>query len=415
MVAGTREPESELGPLHDASPVSNLELPMDEPGQSFKECWSAAGRHLQSQTHDAAINWLRADLNPPFLEHLSFRLGNQLFFIRIRDVHARIHSPGTLEGLRSIAKGCNGHASLMPMELKDGQWNPVTPGWGLVDASSGASVDPFSLVSDEKIEMTDWELHDFAVQTVRDYVRNKLGRQIMSSQGNPNVDPSIWFVGEDGPEWIVVRAVRYPERNAPLPANMHSTAKSCSRIGKAGHFASVAVCGSEQGLGSESAAAEPLWRGHGMQVNFEGLRRFQTPEEEQESPSTGTARVLQMHRRLLASDSVPTPVLPVSTEPASKMPPPRSIGEAPDYLLTTMGPGLLAQAEPEDDDWNRAEAEEDGIRAEARRRLKVCLQREGFLHPSRDRSTMSERERLIRDEAGRSLEEALARLANRSR
>lgn len=276
-----RVPEKDRDLPQDPLPVSNVELPMERPDQGFKECWSAAVRHLQSQTHDAAINWLKADLNPPFLEHLSFRLGNQLFFVRIEDLGRRIRIPGALEGVKSIAEGCNGHACLMPMELKNGHWAPLKPGWGLIDASSREGIDPFLLVSDEKIEMTDWELHDFAVQVVRDYVRDKLGHQIMSSQGNPGVDPSIWFVGEGGPEWIVVRTVRCPERNAPLPANIHTTAESCSRIGKAGHFASVAVCSAEQGFGSQNSAAEPLWRGHGMHVHFEGLKRIQTPKEEQ--------------------------------------------------------------------------------------------------------------------------------------
>jgi len=51
-------------------------------------------------------------------------------------------------------------------------------------------------VTDELIEMTDWELQDFAVQAVHnDLMKN--GRKILSSQSNPMVDPSIWFIGVD--------------------------------------------------------------------------------------------------------------------------------------------------------------------------------------------------------------------------
>lgn len=252
-----------------ASRETSIELPMEEPAQDFIAAWSAAGRHLQSQTHDAAISWLKADLNPPFSEHLSFRLGNQLFFVRIEDVDGRLQTPSTLDSLRTIANGCNGQACLMPMKQQEGYWKPSTPGWGLVDARSGSSLDPYALVTEDKVEMTDWEVQDFAVQVVRNYVREKLGRQIVSSQGNPEVDPSIWFVGDNGPEWIVVRAARYPERDALLPENMHDIARNCSRVGMAGHFASVAVANSEQ---SESTMAKPLWRGHGIYVRFEGLQ-----------------------------------------------------------------------------------------------------------------------------------------------
>jgi|TARA_B100000315_G_C14100982_1_gene373722 hypothetical protein len=68
-------------------------------------------------------------------------------------------------------------------------------------------VNPVAFISGEKIEMTDWELHDFAVQVVRNYIVESLNRKLMSSQGDPQVNPSMWFVGEEGPEWVVVRAV----------------------------------------------------------------------------------------------------------------------------------------------------------------------------------------------------------------
>ena len=44
--------------------------------------------------------------------------------------------------------------------------------------------------------MTDWEVHDVAVQVVRDHIVSDLGFELMSSQGKPSVDPSLWFVGE---------------------------------------------------------------------------------------------------------------------------------------------------------------------------------------------------------------------------
>ena len=51
-----------------------------EPTEEFKQAWSAAGRHIQNQV-DTGFNWLRANLNPPMAEHLSFRIGNQIFFV----------------------------------------------------------------------------------------------------------------------------------------------------------------------------------------------------------------------------------------------------------------------------------------------------------------------------------------------
>ena len=56
----------------------------------------------------------------------------------------------------------------MPMRKKLlGGWVPDRAGWWLVDARTGKSVNPTDLVSDEKIEMSGWELQHFAVQVVR--------------------------------------------------------------------------------------------------------------------------------------------------------------------------------------------------------------------------------------------------------
>lgn len=79
------------------------DMDMHEVSDEFAACWQAAGRHLQSQTHDGQLSWLKANLNPPFLEHLSFRMGNQLFYVRIDDVDGDVQGPGNPNGFRTIA------------------------------------------------------------------------------------------------------------------------------------------------------------------------------------------------------------------------------------------------------------------------------------------------------------------------
>jgi hypothetical protein len=159
------------------------------------------------------------------------------------------------------------------MALIGGSWTPDRPGWGLVDLVTGEPIDPIALVSAEPVEMTDWELHDFAVQVVRGQIV-KDGGEIMSSQGNPAVNPSIWFVKDSGPEWVVVRAARYPAVAAAAPENMSSIAEGCARLSKIGHFASVAIASSNDASDpSTKSPRQPLWRGHGMTVRYRGLER----------------------------------------------------------------------------------------------------------------------------------------------
>jgi hypothetical protein len=103
---------------------------MDVASREFAECWQAAGRHLHEQAeHGPALN-LRAHVNPPFLEHLSFRVGNQLFFVRIQDADASLSIPGSMTGLLAIADGCKGHPCIMLMRREGGVWLPISPSWG---------------------------------------------------------------------------------------------------------------------------------------------------------------------------------------------------------------------------------------------------------------------------------------------
>ena len=257
------------------------DIEMQKMSEEFLSCWQAAGEHIHNQARELDLSWLRAHPYPPFMEHLSFRIGNQLFFVRVEDAEGEVEGPGTLEGLKSAADGNGGHACIIPMrkKLPEDKWMPDKGGWGLVDASSGSSIDPVSLVTDEKIEMTPWEIHDLAVQIVREHIEDK-EYQLMSWQGNPEIDPSIWFIGESrGPEWVVVRATCYPEAHAALPQNWNSIVQQCISISGTGHFASVALASGEQKFESENEEALPLYRGDRLYIQFSGLEGLTAEEQ----------------------------------------------------------------------------------------------------------------------------------------
>jgi hypothetical protein len=106
--------------------------------------------------------------------------------------------------------------------------------------------------------MTDWEVHDFAVQAVRDQLRAD-GVQIMSTQGNPAVDPSLGFVGKDGPESAVVRLHRHPAPPPPPPTNWDAIAASCARLSPRGQYTPV-------GLVRADDPNQALWRGQAVEL-----------------------------------------------------------------------------------------------------------------------------------------------------
>jgi len=119
------------------------------------------------------------------------------------------------------------------MRRRGGDWFAASPGWGLVDARTGRTVDPPALVSDEKIEMTPWDLQSFAVQVVRDPLVGA-GRELMSWSDNPDVSPSLWFVGDSGPEWVEVAAARCTAVEALPPRQVSRCPPRLHRAGVQG-------------------------------------------------------------------------------------------------------------------------------------------------------------------------------------
>ena len=237
-----------------------FQVDQTEPSGSFKDAWSAAGRYIQARS-DERVNWLRADLYPPLAEHLSFRLGNQLFFIYV-DAAEWEWSRGR-EQFMQVAGQAKAIPCLMKMDQGQAGWKPRCAGWGLVHAESGEQIVPPALASDDFIEMSIWELHDFSIQVVGDYLKQQ-GNEVLSRQSSLEADPSIWFQGEQGPGFVVVRAVTYPETEASMPENIAGIQHRCRGISRSGFFASVAVANAEN-------LDLPPYRGHGMHVRFTGL------------------------------------------------------------------------------------------------------------------------------------------------
>ena len=273
--------------------------PTDTPSDDFIQCWHAAGLFLESVSEKAVERlspellmlpsgyesgvcvWLKADLWPPFLEHISFRLGNQLFFVRLEDMENKVKVPGTRYGLQNLANACKGHACLMPMLKRGDQWLPASSGWGLVSIPQtniqpphpdayGLPVDPPALVTSEKIEMTDWELQDFAVQVVRNSLPDD---KVIAWDPSPDTAPSLWFMGDDGLEWVIIKAVRYPIKDAEPPYNLDTIADHCSSLSRKGNFAVVCVAATEDPAKLQGEPL-PLYRGHEMFFSYQGMKKL---------------------------------------------------------------------------------------------------------------------------------------------
>jgi len=249
-----------------------LGIDLVEVSADFECCYNEATKHLQNQVA-GELKWFKSYPKPPFLEHMSFYLGNQLFFIMLEDVDHQLEENSTTNGLLLIANRCQGHACVMPMRKSLGKWAPAEKGWGLLDAQTRMPVNPSELKSDVLIEMTDWELHDIALKLVRKKLE-EVGLEVTSWQSYPEVDPSLWFVGKTGPRWLLVRAVRYPLKKAEKPAHLMDIQKVYAHAGRFGYFASVLFTSLSESFdprAEENGNIAPLYRGEEIDVQFTSI------------------------------------------------------------------------------------------------------------------------------------------------
>ena len=246
-------------------------IEQDMPSREFIGAWNAAGTHIQHQA-DTGLSWLRTTPVPPLAEHLSFRIGNQIFFLFIEAAEFRYREKSSL--FDDVCKEANAVPCLMPMIMRGGAWKPELPGWGLKHAHTQAPLNPLDLVSDALIEMTDWEVHDFGIEIVVRSLEHE-GKQVFSRQSDRKIDPSIWFRDDGGPHFVIVRAARYPAPQASLPDHVESIKQNCSGMSRSGFFASVVMASADDPLdpnANENGHVMPLYRGHGLYPEFEGLR-----------------------------------------------------------------------------------------------------------------------------------------------
>ena len=90
--------------------------------------------------------------------------------------------------------------------------------WNLVNFNTGNVVTPNELGTPEKIEMSEYELSNFAIHIAHRFLVTKKGYKVRSICDLPGMLPQMWFVDKQGkPAWLCVGYALGDPRNIPQP------------------------------------------------------------------------------------------------------------------------------------------------------------------------------------------------------
>jgi hypothetical protein len=223
-----------------------------QPNKEFIECWKSAFDYLSQMIEGKPAGFLKSSIENPSTDHVSFGMGNQLFHVRFEDVDGEVFGPGNIDGLRVLSEKTGGHACILWMqkfinlETKEEGWKPVHEGWALTRLGSVELIDPEDFVTDDKIEISDWELYDVALIYLIKQIEQR-GMEVTSwLHWDADLVPSLWFREGEQVEWAIVRATRYPEHGVPVPDDYDAVQAHLAEKGfPIGNFVSVSVASAD--------------------------------------------------------------------------------------------------------------------------------------------------------------------------
>lgn len=215
------------------------------------------------------FRWIKTELSYPSFDDFTFGFMNQIFSVLVLRANERgmlLNTPPRIEALR---REC-GRNNLIPcvFPINDRTGKPFFSGeWNLINPFTGKKVYPESISSNELVEMSDWELRNWAVQIVWDYLE-KEGFERFSFCDAPEVDPQIWFRDKEGFEcWLEVLYAPYPVDTQSLKFSFENWPDAV--LSHRGYSAKVGFADTE--------LTGKLFRNQGAMVNFRGIEHIYTP------------------------------------------------------------------------------------------------------------------------------------------
>ena len=214
------------------------------------------------------LRWVKTEPSYPAFEDFTFAFRNQVFpvlVLRADDKGRLLNPPARLEALRRESERNNLVPCVFPIRDKTGR--PFFPGtWNLINPFTGEKIDPFAVSSDSPVEISDWELRNWAVNIVWQYL-DREGLEKLSYCDAPGIYPQIWFRDKDGKAcWIDVLYGVYPTDIERLEVPYSKCPDEI--LGYDGYIARVGFAGAED--------MSRLYRTQPANVNFRGITQIHT-------------------------------------------------------------------------------------------------------------------------------------------
>lgn len=207
-----KENTTTVNKTQDATKLYSIDRP--EESRAYIQGWSITGKRLNTlfekygHTDDdphASFLWLRTKIISPTFDSMNFSYKNQVFSVLVDLIDASGRSTTSTKAKELqvlVAEQNNLIPCLFKVQLTDMQ--PATKTWNLFDTRTGEPVIPQWIATDEKIEMSKWELQNWGITIVMDDLE-KMGNKILSFTDAPEIFPQLWFEDESGNRcWVVV-------------------------------------------------------------------------------------------------------------------------------------------------------------------------------------------------------------------
>ena len=242
------------------------------PSELFISVRNYAGEYIQQiMKTKENCHWIKSEMTRPFFDHFNFRYENQVFSILIDIVDFNNNSLIPPEFIKRQL-GESKKNNLIPCtfrvkvaDMSEPIYETVEDGWNLIHTETKNEIIPEELISDKKVLMSEWELHNFALMQMR-YIMKQSNIEIMSFQDIIGVDPQLWYRDENGNQcWVVIRHYT-DEKKIEKPKDLTEITRRCFKF--SGYFAGFVF--------SSNTGGKKIYRGDSIGVRFLGLEKIHT-------------------------------------------------------------------------------------------------------------------------------------------